>query len=321
LARLDWRRRGDGVDAAVARVLQKFRGYFIIPPRSQTAKARAESPETFPEIMHQNRRKPPATQSQSLDKYYTKRAVARKCLAVVGDMPHQYDLVVEPSAGDGAFYDEIAHPNKFGIDIDPAHKKIIKADWLKFNVPGQYGRVLVVGNPPFGMYHKLSSAFISHALSFGNVQTIAFILPNVYRKHTRQKILPPAWRIVSITELERDAYLLDGKDYHVPSSFFVFDKSTGADLRVDPNLYTETGDFSFGNKHDFDVFVFGSSPAKITMRPKPNNRGHFLKAKIPVPELVEKIKRVQWEGNSCASGGVYWLTKYEFLHQYVKRHG
>lgn len=271
--------------------------------------------------MHQNRRKSPATKSRSLDKYYTKREVVKKCLAAVGDLPHEYDLVVEPAAGGGAFYDEIAHPNKMGMDLEPAHKKVLKADWLKFDVPRKYRRVLVIGNPPFGMYHKLSSAFIAHALSFGNVQTIAFILPNVYRKHTRQKILPPAWRIASITELARNAYLLDGKDYHVPTSFFVFDKSAGIDLRVDPNLHTETADFSFGDKSDFDVFVFGASPAKITLRPKPNNRGHFLKAKIPVPELVEKIKGVKWEGNSCASGGVYWLTKCEFLLQYVKHHG
>lgn len=271
--------------------------------------------------MHQNRRKSPASMSQSLDQYYTKREVARRCLAAVDDLPHEYDLVVEPAAGDGAFYDAIDHPNKIGIDIDPAHENVTQADWLAFDVPRQYRRVLVIGNPPFGMYHKLSSAFIAHALSFGNVQTVAFILPNVYRKHTRQKILPPAWRIVSMTALERDAYRLDGEDYHVPSSFFVFDKSVGVDLRVDPNLHTESDDFSFGDKRDFDVFVFGASPSKTTLQPKPNNRGHFLKAKIPVAELVDKIKRVKWEGNSCASGGVYWLTKCEFLDQYIKRHG
>jgi len=152
------------------RALQKFRGYFIIPPDPNIpAKSRGNFPNSAHKIMHQNRRKPPATTGQSLDKYYTKRDVVRKCLAVVGDLSREYDLVVEPSAGDGAFYDEINHPNKMGIDIDPAHKKVVKADWLKFEVPGEYRRVLVVGNPPFGMYHKLSSAFISHALSFGNV--------------------------------------------------------------------------------------------------------------------------------------------------------
>jgi len=270
--------------------------------------------------MHPNRRTSAATTSRALDKYYTKREVVETCLAALGDA-REYDLVIEPAAGDGAFYDALNHPNKIGIDIAPAHAEVTQADWLAFDVPREYRRVLVIGNPPFGMYHKLSSAFIAHALAFSNVQTIAFILPNVYNKHTRQKILPLAWRIVSITEVPSNAYLLDGEDYHVPSSFFVFDKSAGVDLRIDPNRYTETGDFSFGHKRDFDVFVFGASPSKVTRRPTPNNRGHFLKAKIPVAELVDKIKRVQWEGNSCASGGVYWLTKSEFLSQYVKRHG
>ena len=271
--------------------------------------------------MHQNRRKEPVTKGQAFDKYYTKKEVVKKCLEIVRGMPYEYDLVVEPSAGNGAFYDAIDHPNKVGIDIEPAHKKVIKADWLQFGIPDKYQRVLVVGNPPFGMYHKLSSAFISHALSFGNVQTIAFILPNVYKKHTRQKILPLTWRIDSITELERYSYVMDGVEQHVPTSFFIFDKSRGTDLRVNPDSYKETDDFTFGDKNNFDVFVFGAAPKRITLDPKPNNRGYFLKAKIPISELIEKIKRVEWNGNSCASGGVYWLTKYEFLDQYIKRYG
>ena len=271
--------------------------------------------------MHQNRRKVPTTVGEALDKYYTKENVVRKCLAMVEELSHSYDLVIEPSAGNGAFYDKINHHNKIGIDIDPHHKDIVKKDWLTFDVGQQYKKVLIVGNPPFGRYHKLSSAFISHALSFPNVQTIAFILPNVYNKHTRQKILPSHWRICSITDLGRNAFQLDGKDYHVPTSFFVFDKSKGTDLRVNPNLYRDTDDFEFGNKCNFDIFVFGASPKRITLHPKPNNRGYFLKSKISVPELIEKIENVNWTGNSCANGGVYWLTKHEFLEQYINRYG
>ena len=54
-----------------------------------------------------------------------------------------------------------------------------------------------------------------------------------------KKILPNNWRIVSITELGRDCFTLEGKEYHVPVSFFIFDKSEGKDLRVNPNAYTE----------------------------------------------------------------------------------
>ena len=265
-------------------------------------------------------RKEHTDESRILDKFYTKQEVVKRCLDEVHKLPYTFDCVIEPSAGDGAFYEHIQHENKIGIDIDPQHDEIIKGDWLNYTVSDMYERVLVLGNPPFGQYQKLSTKFILHAISFSNVQTIAFILPDVYRKHTRQRILPYNWRIVSITELERDCFTLEGQDYHVPASFFIFDKSEGKDLRVNPNAYTETNDFKFSTKDDFDIFVFGASPRRITKTPTPNNRGYFLKSKIPVEDLISRIKAVDWNGNSCANGGVYWLTKFEFLEQYIKCH-
>lgn len=270
--------------------------------------------------MHQNHRKSPDTIDKALDKYYTKTEVVRQCLEKVAELPHEYDLIIEPSAGEGAFFDEISHPNKIGIDIHSRREKFLKLNWLDFKVDSEFKKVLVIGNPPFGQYHKLSSAFISHALSFRNAQTIAFILPNVYQKHTRQKILPADWRIVSILELDRNSFVLEGKDYHVPASFFVFDRSEGEDLRVDPNLYESTSDFEFSNKHDFDIFVFGAAPKRVIKNPNENNRGYYLKSKIPADELMKKIGSIDWSGNSCANGGVYWLTKHEFLEQYIKRY-
>ena len=265
-------------------------------------------------------RKEHKDRSRILDKFYTKQGVVSRCLDEVHKLPYIYDCVIEPSAGDGAFYKNIEHDTKIGIDIDPQHDEIIKGDWFNYNISEDYERVLVIGNPPFGQYQILSSKFISHAISFSNVQTIAFILPDVYKKHTRQKVLPYNWRIVSITELGRDCFTLEEKDYHVPASFFIFDKSEGKDLRINPNAYTETNDFRFSNKDDFDIFVFGASPKRITKNPTPNNRGYFLKSKIPVEDLISRIKAVDWNGNSCANGGVYWLTKFEFLEQYIKCH-
>ena len=266
--------------------------------------------------MHQLNRIAPATVGQALDQYYTKPYVVRQCLAQLGDLS-RFDFVIEPSAGNGAFLNEIEHSDKVGIDIDPQHQDIVKTDWLQYEVDSLFDNVLVVGNPPYGRYHKMSSAFISRAMSFHNVQTVAFILPNVYRKHTRQRIIPNHWRIVSITDLGRDSFTLDGQDHHVPTSFFVFDKSQGPDLRVKhPAKITGTQDFDFSTHADFDIFVFGASPKKVIFNPTSNNRGYYLKAKIPIQTLVEKIKNVEWSGSSCANGGVYWLTKHEFVEQY-----
>jgi len=238
----------------------------------------------------------------------------------VGDVS-RFDCVIEPSAGAGAFFLSIDHSCVIGMDIDPRHDRVMRQDWLEYTISVRHKNVLVVGNPPYGRYHRLSSAFIRHAMSFSSVQTIAFILPDVYRKHTRQRIIPENWRIVSITELPRNSFLLDGKDYHVPTSFFVLDKSSGPDLRVRlPARITGTKDFEFASSRDFDVFVFGASPGKVILNPTPNNRGYYLKAKIPVPVLIDRIRSVDWKGNSCATGGVYWLTKHEFVEQYRTFH-
>ena len=53
--------------------------------------------------------------------------------------------MIEPSAGDGAFYKNIEHDNKIGIDIDPQHDEIIKCDWFNYNISEVYQRVLVIG--------------------------------------------------------------------------------------------------------------------------------------------------------------------------------
>lgn len=260
------------------------------------------------------------TAGYSLDQYYTKPEIVDMCLGELGALS-DFDCVIEPSAGDGAFYSKIKHPNLIGLDIAPHHLAIKKANWLEYKIAGQYKKVAIVGNPPFGKFNNLSTAFIQHALQFSAVSCIAFILPDVYNKHTRQAILPKHWRIKTILKLPRDAFYYDGEPRHVPCSFFVFCQSSGKDLRAPTQLPTIT-DFSFANHQDYDVFIFGGAPKKI-LRPKEvknNNRGHFLKARIAVDKLVDNLNAVNWQGNSCANGGVYWLTKNELAMQYYHRH-
>lgn len=251
-----------------------------------------------------------------LDKYYTKKEIVTFCLGKLN--LDNYDCIIEPSAGNGAFYNEIQHLNKIGLDIVPENLDIKTQNWLTYKIDDFYKNILVVGNPPFGINNILSAKFLKHAFGFQNVKTIAFILPNVYNKHTRQKIIPHHWRIKNIYPLPRDSFIFEKKTKHIPCSFFIFDKSRGRDLRFNPTKYQKTKDFLFGNKNDFDIFVFGSSPTKIITKPQKNNRGYFLKSQIPVKQLIKNIQSIRWQGNSCANGGVFWLTKAEFCYQYSK---
>ena len=262
-----------------------------------------------------------AAARQLLDKYYTKAAVVRQCLEIINDELMTTDLIIEPAAGNGAFLTALPGANKIGLDVAPEGPNIKQMDWFSYSVPANYSKVAVVGNPPFGVNNQLSQRFIQHALQFPNVQTIAFILPQIYKKHTRQRILPAHWRIQAIHDLPPEAFVYEGQSRHIPCAFFVFSQSAGPDLRFDPAQHTEAVDFRWADKSNYDFFMFGAAPKKLIYRVQRNNRGYYLQAKIPKEELRRRIQRMAWVGNSSAAGGVYWLTKPEIVCQYNQQYG
>jgi len=110
--------------------------------------------------MHQLKCLTPTTNGEALDQYFTKPEIVQRCLDELDDLS-DYDLVIEPSAGSGAFLSAVKHENKIGLDIDPQHKAVVLVDWLEYDVPNKYDSVLVVGNPPYGWYHKVVICFYS----------------------------------------------------------------------------------------------------------------------------------------------------------------
>ena len=65
----------------------------------------------------------------SLDQFYTKPEIAKKCCELIDFS--QYDSILEPSAGAGAFLEFLPdHTN--AVDIDPKIKGIKKQDFLTY---------------------------------------------------------------------------------------------------------------------------------------------------------------------------------------------
>ena len=91
---------------------------------------------TLVDIYHKSK------QYKGLDKYYTKKEIALFCLDQLNIK--DYDFIIEPSAGNGAFYDEIEHNNKIGLDIEPENSNVIKQNWFKYKIDICYKNVLVV---------------------------------------------------------------------------------------------------------------------------------------------------------------------------------
>lgn len=257
------------------------------------------------------------SKKQNLDKFYTKTDVAKQCINLLN--LEEYDLVIEPSAGNGAFFNEIRHHNKIALDIEPDHSDIIQQDWFKYTISQDYNNVLIIGNPPFGIRNKLSTMFLKHACAFPNVQTIAFILPNVYNKHTLQKNIHSDFRIKSILKLPENSFLVNDKEYNVHSSFFVFDKSEGDCLRFKNHLYKETPDWRFATQVDYDFFVMGAACNTIKKVPDKNNRGYYIKIKDQqkLNQIIDKFRSMKIQSYSSVNGGAAWVTKPELVKNYL----
>tara|TARA_R100001369_G_scaffold79606_1_gene109683 strand:- start:31 stop:861 length:831 start_codon:yes stop_codon:yes gene_type:complete len=260
------------------------------------------------------------------DKFYTKNSTAKICIDIIDFSI--YDFVIEPSAGNGSFLSQIPHANKIGIDINPECDDILKMSWFDYATPDTYSKVLIIGNPPFGIRNNLSKKFIKHSVSFSNVYTIAFILPNVYNKHTMQRVIPKEYRIKTALLLPENSFEIESETYHVPCTFYVFEKSKGPNLRFDPSIYQDTTDWKYGNDLDYNFYVMGAS-FEVKDKPEKSNRGYYIKVNpnkdvVKVKNNFERLrvlrKQGQVKGYSSVNGGVFWTTKPELVKIYKEEY-
>jgi len=127
-----------------------------------------------------------------LDKFYTNESIAKKCINTLGTKYNWdlWDLVIEPSAGNGSFLKQLPTKKCIGIDIEPEHADIIKQDFLLYKLPPTtilLNNILVIGNPPFGKVSSLAIKFFNHSAEFATV--IAFIIPKTFRRVSVQNKL------------------------------------------------------------------------------------------------------------------------------------
>ena len=112
------------------------------------------------------------------DKYYTPISIANYCWEKVTDIVGMDNIseIIEPSCGNGAFFQHPVYEPHFGYDIEPemVGRNIIQADYLTSPICYFPGR-LVIGNPPYGRCMNLAQKFYKKSVEIADY--IAFILP------------------------------------------------------------------------------------------------------------------------------------------------
>lgn len=110
------------------------------------------------------------------DKYYTPKEVVDLCLSELKEVLKQDNvkpsLIIDPSAGNGAFSSRIK--NCIAYDIEPEAGGIIKQDFLELEQ--KYVKdSLIITNPPFGRCLNLAQRFFKKSIEIADY--ICFILP------------------------------------------------------------------------------------------------------------------------------------------------
>lgn len=157
----------------------------------------------------------------TIDKYYTKPAIAELCLTLVKTNLEiaEDDIVIEPSAGNGSFINGIKSlANNFRFyDLEPEHGEIIRQDYLLYNcaddVKDRFRKIHVIGNPPFGRQSSLAIKFIKRSCEF--CDSVSFILPKSFKKPSLKKSFPLNFHLISEIDLPDKSFLVNNEEYTV----------------------------------------------------------------------------------------------------------
>jgi hypothetical protein len=238
-----------------------------------------------------------------LDKFYTIPAISEKCLATIASIyPWKtWDLVVEPSAGNGSFFSKIPTLKKVGLDIAPEHPDIVKRDFFEYRPRAGLTNVLVVGNPPFGRVSSLAVKFFNHSAEWCSV--IAFIIPKTFRRVSLQNRLHSKFHLIHDDDIPSEPCSFS-PPMQVKCCFQIWEKRE--EDRVIVKLSTTHADWDFlpfgpldtkgqptpPTGADFAILAYGGNCGRLiqtgldTLRPK---SWHWIKAKISVQQLIERF--------------------------------
>jgi hypothetical protein len=243
-----------------------------------------------------------------MDQFYTNPDVAEECVAELVQHVNfdDYEVILEPSAGKGSFFNLLPLTKRQGIDLEPKCDGVDKMDFFEF-VPKPNTKYCVVGNPPFGRISSMAIKFFNHAANFADV--IAFIIPKTFKRVSVQNRLNMKFHLIHNKDLPLKPCCFTPK----MSAKCCFQIWVKKDLeRAKIELPLTHNDFEFlalgpldakkqptvPNGADFVVKAAGGNCGEVktenlnSLRPK---SWHWIKSRINVDILVDRIKTLDFE--------------------------
>ena len=257
------------------------------------------------------------------DKFYTNPGVVEKCINAIKEHLHTNNpIIIEPSAGNGAFIQHIKSLTEtFAFyDIEPEHDEIIGANFLDLDlcVFNQDKPIWFIGNPPFGRQSSLAIRFIKKCSEVADF--ICFILPSSFKKDSMQKHFPTNFHLISEHDIADNGFSIEEKPYDVPCVFQIWQKCK-LPRKMPPKLFANG--FSFVKKNQQPDIAFrrvGVYAGNIypDTEDKSEQSHYFIRFDRPckVSDLISKLKDISYPSNNTV--GPKSISKQELIYQFNK---
>ena len=238
----------------------------------------------------------------TIDKYYTKINIVEQCIEAMKKYINisKDDLIIEPSAGNGSFIEnikKITENYKF-YDLEPENKEIIKQDFLNFDF--------------------VEIKFIKKWCLISN--SISFILPKSFKKDSMKKHFSKNFHLIYEIDLLENSFLVNNIDSDVPCVFQIWqykNEIRNSIIKVKPSC------FKFVDKKDNPDISFrrvGVNAGSIMeeINDKSSQSHYFIKFinNKTIEQNIEKLKLLQFEFNNTV--GPKSISKPELINEFNK---
>jgi hypothetical protein len=261
----------------------------------------------------------------TIDKYYTKKETVQICIELIKKNLNinDNDLIIEPSAGNGSFIEEIKSLtcNYLFYDLEPDNEEIQKQDFLEYdttNIQTKYNNIHIIGNPPFGRQSSLAIKFIKKSCNF--CDSVSFILPKSFKKESLKKKFPQNFHLMVETDLPEMSFLVDGKEHDVPCVFQIWQKMNHE--RVITKKLEPSG-FEFVDKTENPDISFrrvGVNAGKIdtNVEDKSIQSHYFIKFtnNKRIKENINNVSKINYAFNNTV--GPKSISKQELIKEFIK---
>lgn len=272
------------------------------------------------------------------DQFFTHPNTAEYCynqaLKVLSDLGvdlREYTFI-EPSAGDGSFYNILPIYQRVGVDIEPQCEGVEKQDFLRWKPDTQ--KNICIGNPPFGLRGHLALKFLNHAAKFSDF--VCFILPQLFDSNGKGscKSRVKGMNLIHSETVGSSFHYPDGKDVSVNVVFQIWAR----DYKVEEEkvnldgiikIYSLSDGGTAGStrnkKHLYscDYYLpstcFGEDSMRIYshFEDLPHRRGYGIVALVDKKTIDSVIQSINWSDVSFASTNGAFNLRFDIIEKSI----